>query len=436
MQKIAMVSEHASPLGHAGSVDSGGQNVYVANVARQLAARGHAVDVFTRKDSAVLPEVINWMPGVRIINVPAGPARQLPKEQLLPYMTEFGRWMLDFCRKERRPYDVVHANFFMSGLAALPVREQLKVPLVMTFHALGKVRRQHQGEADQFPAARFGIEERLVREADRIVAECPQDYADLTQLYGATPERISVVPCGFDAQEFSPMPMAQARAALGWDPDAFTMLQLGRMVPRKGVDNVIRAVGELRRHHGIDAHLYVVGGNSAEPNEIATPELGRLRGIADACGALDLVRFVGRRDRDALRTFYCATDVFATTPWYEPFGITPVEAMACGKAVIGSAVGGIKATVRDGETGFLVPARDPIAMAERLAILAKDPALCARFGEAGHARARQFYSWTRVAQDLLAVYAQAATPADAPVGARAPAQTSAAASRARVVIME
>lgn len=407
MQNIAMVSEHASPLGHAGSVDSGGQNVYVANVARQLAARGHAVDVFTRKDDAALPEVVHWLPGVRVIHVPAGPARLLPKETLLPYMGAFGAWMLAFCQRESRPYDVIHANFFMSGLASLPVRDRLKIPLVMTFHALGKVRRLHQGEADQFPAARFDIEERLVRESDRIVAECPQDYADLTRLYGARPDRVSVVPCGFDAGEFAPMEMGRARAELGWDPDAFTVLQLGRMVPRKGVDNVIRAVGELRRRHGITAQLYVVGGNSAEPDEAATPELGRLRGVAAEAGATDLVRFVGRRDRDALRAFYCATDVFVTTPWYEPFGITPVEAMACGKAVVGAAVGGIKATVRDGETGFLVPARDPVALADRLAMLAKDPALCRRFGEAGHARARAHYSWTRVAQELLSVYALA-----------------------------
>ena len=405
--KIALVSEHASPLVAAGGIDSGGQNVYVANVARQLHRAGHLVDVFTRRDRALLPTVSD-MDGVRVVHVPAGPPTQMPKEALLPYMSEFADFLLGFSRRERRGYDVVHANFFMSGLACLKTKDALGIPLVMTFHALGKVRRLHQGADDGFPDERFAIEERLVREADAIIAECPRDAADLCEHYATDPDRIRIIPCGFDTSEFAPADRASARAALGWPSDQFAVLQLGRLVPRKGIDNVVRALGLLRRQMGVNAHLYVVGGNAEVPNEIATPEIARLRGVAAGCGAADHVTFVGRRGRAQLRAYYAAADVFATTPWYEPFGITPVEAMACARPVVGADVGGIRYSVIDGETGFLVPPRDPEALAERLARLARDPALAERMGTAGFERAHANFTWSGVACELQELYRRVA----------------------------
>lgn len=404
MKKIAIISEHASPLALAGSVDSGGQNVYVAHVARELARAGMQVDVFTRKDNAALEPEHAWLRGVRVVHVPAGPDRYLPKEQMLPYMDEFSAYLVRYFGAQRQGYDVIHANFFMSAMAALPVAQHYGIPLAVTFHALGRVRRQHQQGADLFPDSRFDIEEDITRRADRIIAECPQDRQDLIDLYGANPRRIEIVPCGYDPAEMAPRPADAARAALGWDDTAFTLLQLGRMVPRKGVDNVIRALGRLRHRHGVNARLCVVGGNTDDADEAATPEIGRLRGIAQEEGVSDWVQFTGRRHREQLATYYSASDVFVTTPWYEPFGITPVEAMACGRPVVGSDTGGIRSTVVHGKTGFLVPARDPDRLAGRLAELAGDSALRARMGEAGRLRARRLYTWKRVGQDILSVY--------------------------------
>src|SRR5205085_10446449 len=139
---------------------------------------------------------------------------------------------------------------------------------------------------------------------------------------------------------------------LGWRQKAFIVLQLGRMVPRKGVDNVIRGVASLSGRFRKRAQLYIVGGATEAPDVRATPEIGRLMRIANEEGVAKQVTFVGRRDREVLPLHYAAADVFVTTPWYEPFGITPVEAMACARPVIGSDVGGIKSTVVDGETGF------------------------------------------------------------------------------------
>jgi D-inositol-3-phosphate glycosyltransferase len=406
MRKIALISEHASPLALIGSTDSGGQNVYVAQVAKQLARLGYQVDVFTRRDSDAQQQVVEWSPNVRVIHVPAGPPNYIPKEAMLPYMEEFGRFVIRFARREKTPYDLAHANFFMSGMVAQQIKNTLGIRFVMTFHALGRVRRLSQKEADSFPDVRFSIEENLMHAADRIIAECPQDQSDMETLYDAPTERIDIVPCGFDPDEFKPVSV-DTRQQLGLDQDEFVVLQLGRMVPRKGVDNVIRALALLRQQYQVPARLLVVGGNAEYPDPVATPELGRLMGLAEALGVTDYVTFTGQRQRAQLRSYYSAANVFVTTPWYEPFGITPLEAMACGTPVVGTAVGGIKTTVIDGETGYLVPPNAPDALAERLAWLHRHPHLAQRMGWAGMRRAYQQFTWTSVASQLAEVYERA-----------------------------
>jgi glycosyltransferase involved in cell wall biosynthesis len=376
----------------------------VANVALQLAARGNQVDVFTRLDSASLPPEIELGTNVNIVHVPAGPAQYLPKEALLPYMGDFSRFMQQYFDAQEDPYDLIHANFFMSALAALPVARRSGIPLAVTFHALGRVRRQYQAEADCFPDCRFDIEDKIVQNADCIIAECPQDREDLIALYGADPQRVSMVPCGFDPNEMAPMEKSKARALLGWDPETFYVLQLGRIVPRKGIDNVIKGVARLRSIYGVDARLCVVGGDCATPSVQSTPEFGRLKALAVQEGIEDFVQFEGRRARNQLRRYYCAADVFVTTPWYEPFGITPVEAMACARPVVGSDTGGIRYTVVDGETGFLVPPKTPKALAARLAFLANDPAEAQRMGLAGARRANDSFTWDRVGGELAQLF--------------------------------
>jgi D-inositol-3-phosphate glycosyltransferase len=397
--RIALISEHASPLAAIGGVDSGGQNIYVAQVARCLVDEGHTVDVFTRRDSEALAPVVYVSPRLRVLHVPAGPARFVPKEQLLAHMPEFAEACLRLCEAGLH-YDVVHANFFMSGWVAMQLKHRLGLPFVMTFHALGLVRREHQKEADAFPAERIDIERALVREADAIVPECPQDRADLVRLYGADPAKMTLAPCGFDGGEFAPMNKDLARRELGLERHAFTVLQLGRMVPRKGIDTVVRAIALMPA----DTRLVVVGGDADPPDEARTPEIARLRGIARELGVQDRVHFAGCKPRAELRTWYAAADVFVTTPWYEPFGITPLEAMACAKPVVGAAVGGIQYSVVDGLTGYLVPPHDPAALAERLRHLHAHPAQARALGLAGLRRVHAMFTWEQVTQRLLACY--------------------------------
>ncbi|HEY9107358.1 MAG TPA: glycosyltransferase family 1 protein [Roseateles sp.] len=403
--RVALISEHASPLARQGGVDAGGQNVYVLHVATALARLGHHVDVLTRRDQRAVPTAVDMRPGVRVIHIDAGPPEFVPKERLLPFMKAFGTEALRLMRRSL-PYDVVHANFFMSGVVGLRLQRQLDVPLVQTFHALGAVRRLHQKSADGFPPERLALEKRIAAEADCVVAECPQDAEDLRVHCGAPARRIAQVPCGVDLDEFSPGDRLEARRRLQLPEDEFIVLQLGRLVPRKGIDNVIRAVARLGE--GRPWRLLVVGGDSFEPDEVLTPEIARLRAVARESGVAGCVSFVGRRDRHQLRDYYQAADVFVTTPWYEPFGITPLESMACGTPVIGAAVGGIQHTVVDGLTGYLVPPHDPDVLAMRLEDLRGDPLLGRLMGRAGRARVCREFTWDSVAARLAALYERVA----------------------------
>jgi glycosyltransferase involved in cell wall biosynthesis len=402
-RRVALISEHASPLASAGGVDSGGQNIYVAQVACHLARLGYHVDVFTRRDAANLPEVLDWQPRVRVVHVPAGPARYVRKEELLPLMGEFSRYVCDFARA-RGGYVVTHANFFMSALVAMALKRALGVPFVVTFHALGRVRRLHQSDADQFPAERMDIEDAAIAHADAVIAECPQDEDDLVTLYRASRRKLALIPCGFDKSEFWPIARPFARRALGLDPKERILLNIGRLVPRKGIDNAVRALGILAREHRIAARLLVVGGNSDLPCPVLTPEIGRLQALAAAEGVAERVMFTGRRSREFLKLYYSAADVFVTTPWYEPFGITPLESMACGTPVAGADVGGIRYSVADGLTGHLVPPKDPARLAAALARMCTDADHRRELGRNAIDRVHEQFTWAKVTRSIDALY--------------------------------
>jgi len=402
-KRIAFISEHASPLATLGGVDSGGQNVYVAELPKQLVKLGYNVDIFTRKESAEINEIINWLPGIRVVHIKAGPEKVVAKEKLLALMEEFANNMIAFIRKEEVVYELIHANFFMSALVASKVKKVFHIPYVVTFHALGLVRKIHQKEMDQFPAERIEIERRTFKNADHIIAECPQDKEDMIRLYHAPPEKISIIPCGFSAKEFYPIDKKKARRILKFDENEKIVLQLGRMVPRKGVDNVIRALGETKKNNN-SLRLVIVGGEQDKPDPALSPELSRLQKIAKEEGVNSSVVFTGRKQRDALKFYYAAADIFITTPWYEPFGITPLESMACGTPVIGANVGGIKFTVEEGKTGFLVPPHDPAALAKRIEYLISDEKLLTSMHHNSIKRVNRYFTSKSVAASCHHLY--------------------------------
>lgn len=401
MKRIALISEHASPLAVLGGVDAGGQNVYVKEIARQLTQKGFMVDVFTRRENTSYPRCINWMKGVRVVHVDAGPPVPVNKEALLPYMAAFRDDMIQFIEEEQINYHLVHANFFMSALVAMELKSILKIPYVVTYHALGHIRRLFQGDNDQFPPERLEIERQTMAAADAIIAECPQDREDMIQYYDVSPKKIVVVPCGVNLQEMYPIDKQMARLMLKLPPKEKVILQLGRIVPRKGVDNVIQALAHLNcRKENI--RLIIVGGGLEffQHNH----ELQRLRLLAKSLGISYAVQFVGHKNREELKYFYSAADLFITTPWYEPFGITPLEAMACGTPVIGANVGGIKYSVVDGQTGKLVPPRDPKALSEAITEMLAQPERLQKMGEKAISRVQKLFTWDRVATNLGKLY--------------------------------
>ena len=387
--RIAMVSEHASPLAVLGGADAGGQNVHVAALSLALAERGHQVEVYTRRDDPDSPDVVPLGPGVDVIHVPAGPPEPIPKDNLLPYMRSFGQWLGG--RWSPEPPDVVHAHFWMSGFACLEARRAVAFPFAQTFHALGVVKRRHQGAADTSPRPRLEIETTLAAEADAVIATATDEVRELLALDAPT-ESMHVVPCGVDIFGSTEPQEHWWRTRPG-----NRILSLGRLVERKGVDTVIQAVGRLP-----GTELVVAGGPTVAFD--SDPEVRRLRREADRVGAADRVHLVGAVSRGDVPTLIRSADVVVCTPWYEPFGIVPLEAMSCGRPVVAAAVGGLVDTVVDGVTGVLVPPKDPDRLAVALQELLGDPDRRRRLGEAGAARVADKYTWPKVAADTEQVY--------------------------------
>jgi D-inositol-3-phosphate glycosyltransferase len=392
--RIAMISEHASPLAALGGTDAGGQNAHVAELSAALAAQGHEVRVYTRRDSADLPVVVP-VAGYEVVHVPAGPAVALPKDDLLPYMGDFAEWMAADWRTAWLP-DAAHAHFWMSGLATLTAGRACEVPVVQTFHALGSVKRRHQGAADTSPAHRIGYERQLGRAVDRIVVQCQDEIRELLML-GVPRTRMTLVPSGVNTELFRP-DGPQARR----DRRRPRILTVGRLVERKGFEDIIRALPGVPT-----AELVIVGG---PPDGCLDddPYARRLRELAARCGVTGRVTLAGAVPSYEMPRWYRSADVLAAAPWYEPFGLTPLEAMACGVPVVATAVGGLTDTVVDGVTGDLVPPRDPQALGAALRRLVTDDVRRYSYAAAAVDRAGQSYSWRRVATQLAAVYAAVA----------------------------
>ncbi|MDA2893592.1 glycosyltransferase [Mycolicibacterium sp. BiH015] len=386
---VAMVSEHASPLAFLGGVDAGGQNVAVAELSAALAARGHRVVVYTRRDDTDAPDRVDTEQGYAVVHIPAGPPRKIPKDELLQHMPEFGDRLAQ-CWRQRRP-DVAHAHFWMSGLATLAAAQRHRVPVVQTFHALGVVKRRHQGADDTSPGERIRLESRLARTVDWIAATCSDEVAELARM-GGHPSRISVLPCGVDPSEFSDSGPTATRGK------PHRIVSVGRLVPRKGFDTVIEAMPGLP-----DTELVIVGGPDKSELD-RDPEAQRLLRAAGRHGVADRVHLYGAIARDEMPMLLRSADVVAATPWYEPFGIVPLEAMSCGVPVVASAVGGMLDTVVPGVTGRLVAPRASQQCADAIRQILGNPPLREDLGRAGRERVCARYTWGRVAQDTADVY--------------------------------
>jgi glycosyltransferase involved in cell wall biosynthesis len=392
--KVALVSEHASPLASLGGVDAGGQNVFVADLARALAMRGVDVTVYTRRDGAALRSRVAVGSRLDVVHVAAGPPEPIPKDELPPHMPAFARALRRHWT--RQAPDVVHAHFWMSGMASIGAASGLDIPIAQTFHALGVVKRRQQGAGDTSPDGRVADELRIALAVDRVLATSTDEAFELARL-GADRRRVSVVPPGVDLEVFRPDGPTLPRSS-----GLRRVAVVSRLVERKGIGDLVTALA------GVPGCELVVAGGPERARLDGDLEYRRLRQLAEGAGVAARVRFLGSVPRDQVAALIRSSDVVACVPWYEPFGMTALEAMACGVPVLATAVGGLVDTVLDGVTGVHVPARRPDAIAHALRDLLARPRLMTAMGQAGAERARARYGWDAVAGRTLAAYSRIA----------------------------
>ena len=407
--RVAVLSVHTSPLDQPGSGDSGGMNVFIREAAERINAGGVAVDVFTRSRDARAPDVQDLRGGSRLFRVRAGPSAPVPKDELPRFLPEFLGGVLRRAEQEGEGYDLVHTHYWLSGWVGRSAREIWGVPLVASFHTLGKVKNYSlsRGERPE-PRVRLAGEERVIAEADRLIAATPAEASQLVGLYRADPDRIRVVPPGVNHQLFFPRRPERAKARLHLT-DVQMLLFVGRLQAHKGPDVAVRALAEAVAREPLrtrDVVLAIVGGPSGADHGA---EVARLMDLASDLRVGERVMLFPPQPQSRLADFYAAADVVHVPSRSESFGLVALEAQATGAPVVAAAVGGLRYVVEDGVTGHLVEGHDPGDHADRILSILGDRGASRRMGEAGVARSLRF-SWEATARGMLSAYRELLAP--------------------------
>ncbi|HZM21074.1 MAG TPA: glycosyltransferase [Anaerolineales bacterium] len=407
MLRIAMISYHTCPLATLGGKDTGGMNVYVRDLTRQLGQMGIHVDVFTRSQDDHVPHVLHELGyGNRVVHIPAGPEHPVSKEELANYIPEFVEGIKTFACEKRIKYDIIHSHYWMSGIAAASLSDAWgRTPIVHMFHTLGEMKnRTARSEDEREGEYRINGEKQVLRRADRVVVATVAELTQLRFLYKANGNMV-VIPPGVDVSHFYPIPSDEAKMYVGLKPEDRMVLFVGRIEPLKGVDTLIQAMSCLQlKETKRPVHLAIIGGDPAASPEEMTAEMARLQKLCDDLTVGQTVVFLGKRDQDKLPYYYSAAQLVVMPSHYESFGMVALEAMACGTPVIASEVGGLAYLVRDGETGFTIPDQEPEELCDKISWLLNDNQL----HETMSARAVEYaqdYAWEKIAKQIVEVYA-------------------------------
>ena len=392
-QRVAVLSLHTSPLAQPGVGDGGGMNVYVRELTSSLARLGVDCTTYTRAWKSGLPDVVEIEPGHRLVHVRAGDV-DLPKEKLVEVIPEFTDTVSHLLRT-RTPADVIHANYWLSGMSGHLLKHDLNLPLVTTFHTLARVKTLH---GDTESVEREKIESSIIGCSDAIFVSCEQERQQFRELYGTSPGTVEVITPGVERAYFSPGSRAGARSALGLGAHP-VLLFVGRIQPLKGLDVAIETLAALPHE---DALLLVVGGASGVDGN---REYARIVALAECLGVANRVKFVEPQPHHLLSTYYRAADVVLVPSRSESFGLVALEASACGTPVVATAVGGLLSLIDDGVNGFLVPERDATLFARRVTQVLDDPHLANRLSAQAVARSRR-YSWQQAAMRMRRVVAE------------------------------
>lgn len=408
-----MISYHTCPLATLGGKDTGGMNVYVRDLTRELGRLGIHVDVFTRSQDEHVPHVLHDLGyGNRVVHIPAGPEQPFPKSQLPDYIPEFVEGIKRFAAEKGLHYDILHSHYWMSGLAAEMLSDAWGIPILHMFHTLGEMKnRIAQSDAERETPYRLESERHILARADRIIAATPAEKAQLEWLYKADARKLTIIPPGVDTGRFYPIPKDEAKQFIGIPNDDRMVLFVGRIEPLKGVDTLIRAMACMGEDHSncgececeCPAYLAIIGGDpSATPAEMSA-EMARLQELCRELHMDQMVVFLGMRSQDTLPYYYSAAEVLVMPSHYESFGMVALEAMACGAPVIASQVGGLAFLVQDGVTGYHVPSSDSDALCEKLSLLMGNSEIRQTMG-AQAAQYAQAYTWDKIAAQVVAVY--------------------------------
>ncbi len=406
--RIAMLSYHTCPLATLGGKDTGGMNVYVRDLTRELGRHGVGVDVFTRSQDEHVPHVLHDLGyGNRIVHIPAGPEVPLDKSVLLKHVGTFVENIQDFAAAKQLQYDLLHSHYWLSGLAGLELRERWGLPLVQMFHTFALMKnRVAKADGDSEPDERVEAERRLLKEADRVVAATQAEVAQIQWLYQTGTDKVVVIPPGVDTAHFYPIDVDEAREFISMKEDTRMILFVGRIEALKGIDTLIKAMAQLQDEGFLAKHpicVAIIGGEAGVSEEKLSAEMARLQALRVEAGLDDIVQFLGKRDQDTLQYYYSAAEMVVVPSHYESFGLVALEAMACGTPVVASETGGLAFLVRDGETGFHVPAGNITALAERIKQLLTDEMLRTRMARNASAYARQ-YDWSMISDQVLDLY--------------------------------
>ncbi len=406
MLRIAMLSYHTCPLATLGGKDTGGMNVYVRELTRQLGKMDIHVDVFTRSQDDHVPHVLHELGyGNRVVHIPAGPEHPMPKQELANYIPEFVEGVKAFACDKKIQYDIIHSHYWMSGIAAASLSDAWAgLPIVHMFHTLGEMKnRIARSDAEREGAYRIEGEKQVLRRADRVVVATIAELTQLRFLYKADAKKLVVIPPGVDVSHFYPIPADEARAYIGLKSEDRMILFVGRIEPLKGVGTLLEAMSCLQMKESRPVHLAIIGGDPAASPEEMNTEMARLKNMCEVLGLDQSVVFLGVRDQDKLSYYYSAAEVVVMPSHYESFGMVALEAMACGTPVIASEVGGLAYLVRDGETGFTIPAEEPETLCEKLSWLLNDEELHTKMSAQAAAYA-QDYAWEKIAKQIVDVY--------------------------------
>jgi glycosyltransferase involved in cell wall biosynthesis len=400
-KRIALISVHGDPAIEIGKEEAGGQNVYVRHVGEALAELGWQVDMFTRKASAEQANIVEHSQNCRTIRLTAGPEEFVPRDNIFEYASDFVKEFLKFQQQSSVHYSLVHTNYWISSWVGMELKKIQNVKQVHTYHSLGAVKYKSVTTIPLIASTRLNVEKTVLETAERIVATSPQEKEHMRSLV-STKGNIDIIPCGTDIHRFGAIEQQTARQQLGIATESKVVFYVGRFDQRKGIETLVRAVGQSHLRDQADLKLIIGGGS--RPGQSDGIERDRIESIVAQLGMSDFTVFPGRLDDEILPVYYTAADVCVVPSHYEPFGLVAIEAMACGTPVVASDVGGLQYTVVPEETGLLAPPQDEVAFAAAIDRILSDPDYRNKLGQAARKRVETKFSWAGVAQQLSDLY--------------------------------